>query len=78
MGSDLAQIFPTGSYYRDHSILYALVCEKELSLMGKSSGNLNLVCENNIGRITARKQIARYHATFCVYVNDMPMKVNSY
>ena len=26
---------PTASFHRDHSILYALVCEKELSHMGK-------------------------------------------
>ena len=31
MGSDVGQIFPTASLCRDHSILYALVCEKELS-----------------------------------------------
>ena len=34
MGSDVGQIFPTASLYRDHSILYALVCEKELSHKG--------------------------------------------
>ena len=28
MGSDVGQIFPTASLHRDHSILYALVCEK--------------------------------------------------
>ena len=31
MGSDVGQIFPTASLHRDHSILYALVCEKEIS-----------------------------------------------
>ena len=31
MGSDVGQIFPTESQHRDHSILYALVCEKILS-----------------------------------------------
>ena len=31
MGSDVGQIFPTASLHRDHSILYALVCEKALS-----------------------------------------------
>ena len=31
MGSDVGQIFPTASYHRDHSISYALVCEKFLS-----------------------------------------------
>ena len=35
MRSDVGQIFPAASYHRDHSILYALVCEKELSHMGK-------------------------------------------
>ena len=29
MGSDVGQIFPTASLHRDHSILYALVCEKK-------------------------------------------------
>ena len=36
IGSDFGQIFPTVSLHRDHSILYALVCEKELSQMGKT------------------------------------------
>ena len=31
MGSDVGQIFPTASLHRDHSISYALVCEKETS-----------------------------------------------
>ena len=31
MGSDVGQIFPTASLHRDHSISYALVCEKILS-----------------------------------------------
>ena len=48
MGSDVGQIFPTASLHRDHSISYALVCEKELSHMGKSNGNPDLVCENNL------------------------------
>ena len=48
MGSDVGQIFPTASLHRDHSIsyMYALVCEKELSHMGKNNGNPDLVCEN--------------------------------
>ena len=29
MGSDVGQILPTASLHRDHSILYALVSEKE-------------------------------------------------
>ena len=47
MGSDVGQIFPTASFHRDHSILYALVCEKEISYMGKNSGNPDPVCEKN-------------------------------
>ena len=46
MGSNVGQIFPTASLHRDHSILYALVCEKELSHMGKNNGNPDLECEN--------------------------------
>ena len=46
MGSDVGQIFPTASLHRDHSISYALVCEKELSHMGKINGSPHLVCEN--------------------------------
>ena len=45
MGSNVGQIFPTASLHRDHSISYELVCEKELSHMGKTNGNPNLVCE---------------------------------
>ena len=45
MGSDVGQIFPTASLHRDHSISYALVCEKELSHISKHNGNLDLVCE---------------------------------
>ena len=45
MGSDVGQIFPTESLHRDHSISYALVCEKEISYMGKNSGNPDPVCE---------------------------------
>ena len=48
MGSDVGQIFQTASLHRDHSILYALVCEKEISNMGtcKNNGNPDLLCEN--------------------------------
>ena len=42
---DVGQIFPTASLHRDHSISYALVSEKEISYMGKNSGNLDPVCE---------------------------------
>ena len=45
MGSDVGQIFPTASLHRDHSISYALVCEKELSHMGKNNGNPDLMCK---------------------------------
>ena len=41
----MGQIFPTACLHRDHLILYALVCEKELSPMGKKNGNPDLVCE---------------------------------
>ena len=37
MGSDVGQISPTASLHRDHSISYALVCEKELSHTDKSN-----------------------------------------
>ena len=47
MGSNVGQIFSTASLPRDHLILYALVCEKELSHMGKNNGNPDLVCKNN-------------------------------
>ena len=48
MGSDVGQIFPTASLHRDHSISYALVCEKEISHMSKNNGNLILVCEESL------------------------------
>ena len=48
MGGDVGQIFPTASLHRDHSILYALVCEKELSHMGKNNENPDLVCEKTL------------------------------
>ena len=43
MGSDVGQIFLTASLHRDHTILYALVCEKEISHIDKNSGIPNLV-----------------------------------
>ena len=46
MGSDVGQIFQTASLHRDHSILYTLICEKEISHMGKNNGNPVLVREN--------------------------------
>ena len=46
MGSDVGQFLPTGSLHGDHLISYTLVCEKELSHMGKNNGNPDLVCEN--------------------------------
>ena len=45
MGRDVGEIFPTVSLHRDHSILYVLVCEKELSHVSKNNGNRDLVCE---------------------------------
>ena len=50
MGSDVGQIFPTANLHRDHSILYALVCEKEISHMCKNNGNPHLVCEKPISQ----------------------------
>ena len=47
MGSDVVQIFPTVSLHSDHVILYALVCEKEISHMDKNNGNPDLVCEKD-------------------------------
>ena len=41
----MGQILLTTSYHRDHSILYALVCENELSQMGKNNRNPDMVCE---------------------------------
>ena len=35
MGSDVGQVFSTASKRSDHSILYALVYEKDLSHTGK-------------------------------------------
>ena len=43
MGSDVGQIFPTASLHRDHSISYALVCEKGLSQMGKTA-----ICQSDV------------------------------
>ena len=43
MDSDEGQIFPTASLHRDHSISYALVCEKEISHMCTKNGNSDLV-----------------------------------
>ena len=54
MGSDVGQIFPTASLHRDHSISYALVCEKELSHMGKINGDQDLVCENRFSYFFAK------------------------
>ena len=44
----MGQIFPTASLHRDHSISYVLVCEKELSHMGKNNRNPDLVCDKSI------------------------------
>ena len=46
MSVRVGKIFQTASLHRDHSILYALVCEKEISHMGKNNGDSDLVCEN--------------------------------
>ena len=44
--------FPTARLHRDHSILYALVCEKDLSHMDKNSRNRNLVCKKGTNNLT--------------------------
>ena len=54
MGSDVGQIFLTASSYRDHSILYALVCEKELSHMCKNNKTPDLVCEKKYSLICVK------------------------
>ena len=51
MGSDVGQIFLTASLHRDHSISYALACEKELSHMGKNRLNSDLVCEKYLNHL---------------------------
>ena len=53
-------IFPTASLLLDHSILYALVCEKELSHMGKNNGNPNLMCEK-ISSVACRLSSVKIH-----------------
>ena len=63
MGSDVGQIFPTAILHRDHSISYALVCEKEFSQIGKNIRNPGLVCKKNVSqmqnnlKLTASKEI---------------------
>ena len=47
-GYDVGQIFPTASLHRDHSILYALLCEIELCHMGKNNGNLHLGVQDKV------------------------------
>ena len=53
MGSDVGQIFPTASLHRDHSISYALVCEKEISHMGKSNEKMPIWCARNLATVIA-------------------------
>ena len=40
----MRKIFPTDSFHRDHSNLYALVCEKDFSDRELTQGSLDLVC----------------------------------
>ena len=61
MGSTVGQIFPTASFHRDHSISYALVCEKEISHMGKNNGNLDLVSEKNKNLTATRSFLTKVH-----------------
>ena len=44
MGSNVGQIFPTANLHRDHSISYALECEKYFSDSELTLGSLYLVC----------------------------------
>ena len=63
MGSDLGQIFPTASLHRDHSISYALVCEK-----GK--GSLGDVKTHNTQTFSSTKLLTRVTvADKLVFVN---------
>ena len=66
MGSDVGQIFPTASLHRDHSISYALVCEKRFSIPGKNLRYPYPVCKktrwmpmrlSNYGLYFAKDQI---------------------
>ena len=62
----MGQIFPTASLHRDHSILHALVCEKEISHMGKINGNSDLVCEKNYFPTDNCKFINSHNSASCV------------
>ena len=42
----MGQILPTVNLHRDHSILYALVYEKEFSHIRKNNGYPDLLCKN--------------------------------
>ena len=56
MGRDVGKIFPPAALHRDHWIMYALVCEKEISHMGKINGNLDLVCEKTTNNPSLYRQ----------------------
>ena len=68
MGSDVGQIFPTASLLRDHSILYALVCEKEISNMGKNHG-IPIWC--------ARKKVSKTTFTYVPLSTISPSSMTS-
>ena len=68
MGSDVGQIFPTASLRRDHSISYALVCEKEISHMGKNNRNPDLVCENNCSCDIRKIFLPPTHTSRMIYI----------
>ena len=59
----MGQIFPTATLHRDHSISYALVCEKEISHMSKINGNPDLACEKKLSQMdkTALKYMLHLH-----------------
>ena len=57
-------IFPTASLHRDHSIAYALVCEKEFAQMVKTA---ELVCKNNMG-LTILPSLIRPYLCFMLFL----------
>ena len=58
MVSDVGQIFPTASLHRDHSISYALVCEKILT-ESTGTGSLDDVKTHHTHTFTSTKLLTR-------------------
>ena len=84
MDIDVGQIFPTASLHRDHSILYALVCEKELSHMGKNNRNPDQLCVkvstiylNKTAGLLLPLQIAA-HRTYYHHQQNKPLHLFCY